>query len=366
MNRPRWLAVSLLLMTLSAVLAQVSVEDFVRAIPKERNPNARANLDTTIDFTFYSQAGWRALRKGYLDTAEHEFISAIKAAKRLVPVDNRLVARGYADYAWALQKQKRYAEAEPVLKWVLTVREASFPPDALPIAQTRNQLATLYSDLGRLAEAEPLLVQAIAGHEKAAKPDASELARSNTLLGLLRVAQKRFPEAEAPFLKAVRFQEKGRGTYNSETGDAVNNLARTYQEQRKFDQAKPLFERALAIFEQSRGPADPAIALVLDSLARIDEVRGDLDEAEAKYLRAIGIWDVLAPAGAASRSELAGHFADFLDRQGRGNEAQKLRPRPVATPGSRPTGADPTQEPPKSPAPAPRSDPGIDPKPRNG
>jgi tetratricopeptide (TPR) repeat protein len=349
MNRPRWITAILLLTMPSAVLAQATPEDYVRAKPRASASDARANLDATVDYTFYTQAGWRALRKGYLDTAEHEFISAIKATKRLVPVDERLVARAYADYAWALQQQKRHAEAEPLLKWVLAVREANFYPDALAIAKTRNQLATLYSDVGRDAEAEPLLVRAIADHEKSAKPDSSELARGHTLLGLLMVAQKRFPEAEAPFLKAVRLQEKARGSYNSETGDALNNLARTYQEQRKFDQARPLFERALAIFEQSRGPADPAIALVLDSLARIDETRGDVEEAEAKYRRAIGIWDVMAPAGAASRSEVAGHFADFLDRHGRGDEARKLRPRPVATPGSRSTGANPTQEPPTVP-----------------
>ncbi len=43
--------------------------------------------------------------------------------------DPRLVARSYADYAWALQKQGRNAEAEPLLKWVLVAREATLEPD---------------------------------------------------------------------------------------------------------------------------------------------------------------------------------------------------------------------------------------------
>src|SRR4051812_18557257 len=149
MNRPRWIAATLLLTAPSAVLAQATPEDYVRAKPRASAPNAYANLDATVDYTFYSQAGWRALRKGYLDTAEHEFISAIKAAKRQVPVDERFVARAYADYAWALQQQKRYAEAEPLLKWVLAVREDRFPPEARPAAQPRNHLAPPLSPAGR-------------------------------------------------------------------------------------------------------------------------------------------------------------------------------------------------------------------------
>src|SRR4051794_5126553 len=103
MHRPRLIAAFLLLMTQSAVLAQVYRDDFFRALPRRSDPQGRGDLDAVIDFSFYDEAGWRAIRKGYLDTAEHEFLSAIKAAKRLVPVDNRLLARGYADYAWALQ-----------------------------------------------------------------------------------------------------------------------------------------------------------------------------------------------------------------------------------------------------------------------
>src|SRR5262249_51203570 len=122
MNRPHWMIAILLLGSPTAGFAQrFNRDDFFRTLPKaaERGPHTQANLDASIDFGFYKEAGWRAIGKGYFDTAEHEFISAIKAAKRLVPVDDRLVANGFADYAWALQLQKRYAEAEPHLKWVL-------------------------------------------------------------------------------------------------------------------------------------------------------------------------------------------------------------------------------------------------------
>ena len=257
-----------------------------------------------------------------------------------------LLARSYADYAWALQQQGRNAEAEPLPKWALAAREASFPPTHRP--SPRASTSSRPSIPSRAGPPRPSRssVRAIAQQEKAARPDPSELARSQTLLGLLLVAQGALPRGRGPFLRAVRLREKARGASHPETGDALNNLARAYQEQRKYDQARPLFERALTIFEQSRGPADPSVALVLDPLARIDEVRGELEEAEAKYRRALGIWDGLGARPARRPgAEVAGHLADFLDRQGRGDEARKVRARPAATPGAARPGPAPAPNP---------------------
>ena len=111
-----------------------------------------------IDWTAYNRAGWRAIGKGWYDTAEHEFLSAIKAAKRpSLKSDLRLMARSYADYAWALQLQGRHADAEPLAKWAVATREATLESGANPVAQSLNQLATLYYETSRYREAEPLL-----------------------------------------------------------------------------------------------------------------------------------------------------------------------------------------------------------------
>ena len=83
--------------------------------------------------------------------------------------------------------------------------------DLAAVAQSLNQLATLYYDLGRFAEAEPLLRRAVEAQDKAARPDPLEQARSQTLMGLLLVAQRRYAEAEPHFLKAIALREKAQG-----------------------------------------------------------------------------------------------------------------------------------------------------------
>ena len=50
----------------------------------------------------------------------------------------------------------RYAQAEPLLKRSLQIRETKLGPDHPDVATTLNNLALLYKKTGRYAEAEPL------------------------------------------------------------------------------------------------------------------------------------------------------------------------------------------------------------------
>ena len=62
--------------------------------------------------------------------------------------------------------QGRYAEAEPLHKRALAIREKALGPDHADVAQSLNNLAALYVAQGRYAEAEPLYKRALAIDEK--------------------------------------------------------------------------------------------------------------------------------------------------------------------------------------------------------
>jgi tetratricopeptide (TPR) repeat protein len=278
------------------------------------------------DWNIFSHAGWRAINGGRYEKAEHEFHSAINAAKRMGLKDPRLVARSYADFAWALQKQGRNAQAEPLVKWALLAREASFEPGAPPIAQNLNQLATLYYDLGRYPDAEPLLRRAIDTQEKSAKANPLERARSQTLMGLLFAAQRRYVESEPYFTKAITLRQKAQGPSHPDTADALSNLAWAYHEQGKDDEAQPLFERALGIIERSRGDSDTSVAHLADGLGQILAKQGKTAEAEAYFLRAIAIWERFPNEGG-SLLEVLRHYANFLDEKDRPADLNKVKTR---------------------------------------
>src|SRR5882724_11841925 len=60
------------------------------------------------------------------------------------------------EQAHPLYDQGRYAEAEPLLKRALAIREKALGPDHPDVAMSLNTLAALYQERGRYAEAEPL------------------------------------------------------------------------------------------------------------------------------------------------------------------------------------------------------------------
>ena len=64
-------------------------------------------LDNHIDWMAFHDSGWKAMNKGWYDTAEREFLAAIRVARRPSMNDPRLLARSYSSLAWSLQKAKK-------------------------------------------------------------------------------------------------------------------------------------------------------------------------------------------------------------------------------------------------------------------
>jgi len=77
----------------------------------------------------------------------------------------------YTGYYLNLNARARYAEAEPLLKRALEIREKALGPGHPDVAQSRNNLASLYHSQGKYAEAEPLFKRSLAIREKTLGPE---------------------------------------------------------------------------------------------------------------------------------------------------------------------------------------------------
>ena len=64
------------------------------------------------------------------------------------------------------QAMGRYAEAEPLYRRSLEIREKQLGRDHPDVATSLNNLANLYRAMGRYAEAEPLYRRSLAIREK--------------------------------------------------------------------------------------------------------------------------------------------------------------------------------------------------------
>src|SRR4051794_13044829 len=69
------------------------------------------------------------------------------------------------------RKMGRFADAEPLYRRSLAIREKALALDHTDVATSLNGLALLYDTLRRYADAEPLYRRSLAIYEKALGPD---------------------------------------------------------------------------------------------------------------------------------------------------------------------------------------------------
>ena len=107
------------------------------------------------------------------------------------------------------QSQGRYAEAEPLHKRSLAIREKALGTDHPDVANGLNSLAWLYTIQGHYADAEPLYKRALATWEKALGPDHPDLATCLENMAELyrktdRIAEAEVLEARAAAIRAAK------------------------------------------------------------------------------------------------------------------------------------------------------------------
>ena len=254
-------------------------------------------IEQFTDWTDYSAMGRGALAKRDLKYAEELFKRAIEVARIEVDTDPRLLARSMGDLAWVLHGQGRDAEAEPLAKWALVVREKAFGREAMQAGQTAYTLAMIEIDLGKLDEAQPLLEQSLAACEK------------------------------------------GMGAHNPMTADALDDLATLLVLRRSYDRARALYERALKIF-RGLSPDHVGQYVPLDGLATIDLNQGKYAEAEARLDEASRALERDRYANPAYHAAVLLRRAEVLRKVGRADEAKKVEARAKEV-GARPVPAQP-------------------------
>ena len=108
--------------------------------------------------------------------------------------------------------QGKYAEAEPLYKRALAIREKALGPEHPQTALSFNNLALLYFNQGHYAEAEPLYKRALAIREKALGPEHPNVATTlENYAALLREtgrgAEANKMEARAKEIRAKHAEE---------------------------------------------------------------------------------------------------------------------------------------------------------------
>jgi tetratricopeptide (TPR) repeat protein len=164
---------------------------------------------------------------------------------------------GYGAESLALllrYSQGRYADAEPLYKRSLAIREKTLGPDHEDVATSLNNLAELYRSQERYADAEPLLKRSLAIRE-AANPDDPAAAPAMANLAALYDNQGRYAEAEPLSKRALAVLDKALGPNDPDIAIVLNILADLYYNQDRYADAEQLHKRSLALTELAGSPA---------------------------------------------------------------------------------------------------------------
>ena len=113
-----------------------------------------------------------------------------------------------SNLADAYTNQRRYAEAEKLLKRSIVITVKAFGPDHADVAQGLNNLAALYARQGRNAEAERFFKQSVATFEKTLGPNHPELAGVLDNLAGLYKDQGRYADARELYKRSAAIRGK--------------------------------------------------------------------------------------------------------------------------------------------------------------
>ena len=153
--------------------------------------------------------------------------------------------------AWKRREQPGralpYAQAEPLYKRSLSIREKVLAPDHPDIAHSLGNLAEVYRAQGQFAQAEPLCIRAPAISEKALGPDHPDVATGLANLAHVYFKQGLYAQAEPLYKRALAIYEKALGPNHPSVAMGLNNLALLYQAQGEYETVEPLSKRARAI-----------------------------------------------------------------------------------------------------------------------
>jgi tetratricopeptide (TPR) repeat protein len=200
-----------------------------------------------FDWRFYNDAGWRCLNRGEYALAEERFNMAIREIRPYFPTSARLMARTYCDLARALYHQGRHAEAQPLAKWALTVREADTKTAPEVLFQCNYTLGLIHAAQAHYTDAEPLLKRAIALQEKAIGDEHVNMAVTLEVLAAVYTDMQRYTQAESLYRRVIAIRERTRPDENLELADTEANYAELLRRMRQPAEAEKWESRAKAI-----------------------------------------------------------------------------------------------------------------------
>lgn len=221
--------------------------------------------------------------------------------------------------------QEKNDQCELLYTRALLLAEQFWGPDDLRVATRLNYLAGLYNAKGSFRIAENFVGRSLAIYEKSLGKDHHTVALSSLALALLCRRQGKDSEASAHYRRA-----KGINRAGSPADDVAQRLTRLAEycyEQGRLDEAELVFRHSLAMADSAFWPGHPLIVEALNFLAGWYVSKERFSEAEPLYARVTTVVERTLGADHPQLSMALRNHAQVLRQLGRTDEAASIEAR---------------------------------------
>ncbi len=233
-----------------------------------------------------------------------------------------------------------YAEALPLAREALAIREAVYGPEHRFVADALETTALVCYHLTDYAQATALYRRAVAIRDKTLAPEHPDLRRSLNSLGKSLQKQGHFTEAEACYRRALPPGEQLPA--DTETIRTLTYLADLHQERGQYPAAERFYQRAIAMGATIPETSSLTLARVFNSLALLQLEQGNLSSAEVNFQQALDIYEKGFEVTPPYVAILLNNLAETLRKRGDDDHAEPLYQRAIATFEARVGGNSPT------------------------
>jgi tetratricopeptide (TPR) repeat protein len=232
----------------------------------------RKIISTALALAFTLAAanpGDQAYLDGNYPEAEKHFLHALQNAPDESGINT-------FNLAAVFRAQGRYAEADPLYRKVIQIRETALGPRDASLATPLDGLALTCQSEGNLAEAEQLAARAVA---------IEQTPRTINIFAIILTGRGKYGDAESVARRAVSMAAPS----SVERAEILATLAMLSKRRGNNARAETLYRESAAMLERTAGPHSPETGAAWNNLAQVLTARGNFAEADSFYARAAAV-----------------------------------------------------------------------------
>jgi serine/threonine protein kinase/tetratricopeptide (TPR) repeat protein len=282
-------------------------------------PRFAEQLKRAPGSTGYERASAAYVAKDYNEAERLALVAADEAQETSPPRDADAI-KALELAAWAAENRIDYAEA------LLRLRTAEKLTDRSrdPVEWARVQFAIAYvlHDQGKDADAERLVREVITERERVLGSENPETLKARYWLAVVLSVQGKNAEAETEDRAVIDLQERVLGAEHPETLRTRKNLVAALLDQGKYAEAEAECRAVLKISEKVLGPEDPDTLKMQMDLALAFAYQGKWAEAEAEERAVIKLQEKVLGVEHPDTLVTRGNLAVALHQENKRAEAE--------------------------------------------